>query len=250
MAARRVFVNAPELRRTDGAGRTNVLYRTSAARLRNLGEGRRSGAGATRVCGRFRRGGRGPLRPELGGTCSAEQGQRHLLGVARHRGWPPRVEHRLHCSTGRDGDIDLSPRTADNVLLFFYGDVVGARRSLVGKCPQSMWAGRTAGNPPVLENRGNGTFIEATDAHGLGDPAGAYGFGWGHDSTATRVVSSWQKHPSNFLYHNRGTARSRAWGMPAACRHGEGRARRAWAWTPATTMATALDLVLTPFATT
>src|SRR4029453_18020405 len=61
-----------------------------------------------------------------------------------------------------------------------------------------------------FENRGNGTFVEATEAHGLGDPARAYGFGvvatdYDDDGHVDLFVAN-DSNP-NFLYHNRGDGR-------------------------------------------
>lgn len=61
-----------------------------------------------------------------------------------------------------------------------------------------------------FENRGDGTFVEATDSHGLTDAAGGYGFGvLATDYDADGWIDLFVANDStpNFLYHNLGNGR-------------------------------------------
>ena len=76
-----------------------------------------------------------------------------------------------------DGDLDLYvARYVDTT----WDSVVRAQRTLVWRNGPRIMAG-PAGLPGeadlFFENIGNGRFTEATEAHGLSDPARAYGFG-------------------------------------------------------------------------
>jgi hypothetical protein len=79
------------------------------------------------------------------------------------------------------------------------------------------------------ENRGDGTFKEATDAHGLTDAALAYGFGvvatdYDDDGWVDLFVAN-DTNP-NFLYRNRGQARFEGVGLGAGVAlNAEGRAQ-------------------------
>jgi hypothetical protein len=80
-----------------------------------------------------------------------------------------------------------------------------------------------------FENRGNGTFVEAAEAHGLGDPAHAYGFGvvatdYDDDGWVDLFVAN-DSNP-NFLYHNRGNGTFESTGLPSGVAvNAEGRAQ-------------------------
>ena len=80
-----------------------------------------------------------------------------------------------------------------------------------------------------FENRGNGTFVEATEAHGLGDPARAYGFGvaatdYDDDGWVDLFVAN-DSNP-NFLYHNRGNGTFESTALLGGVAvNGEGRAQ-------------------------
>ena len=93
-----------------------------------------------------------------------------------------------------------------------------------------------------FENVGHGRFVEATDAHGLSDRSRAYGFGvvatdYDDDGFVDLFVAN-DSNP-NFLYHNLGNGRFESVGLRPAWRStATGARRRAWAPTPATTMAT------------
>ncbi len=69
-----------------------------------------------------------------------------------------------------------------------------------------------------FENLGNGRFVEAADAHGLADPAKAYGFGvvatdYDDDGSVDLFVAN-DSNP-NFLYRNLGTGRFESAGLAA-----------------------------------
>src|SRR6185295_12028306 len=78
-------------------------------------------------------------------------------------------------------------------------------------------------------NRGDGTFVEATDTHGLTDAARAYGFGvvatdYDGDGWIDLYVAN-DTNP-NFLYHNRGDGRFESVGLLAGVAlNAEGRAQ-------------------------
>jgi hypothetical protein len=106
-----------------------------------------------------------------------------------------------------DGDLDLY---VARYVETTWDDVVRARRTLTWRNGPRIMVG-PAGLPGqsdlFFENRGNGTFVEATEAHGLGDPARAYGFGvvatdYDDDGRVDLFVAN-DSNP-NFLYHNRG----------------------------------------------
>ena len=89
---------------------------------------------------------------------------------------------------------------------------------------------------------GDGRFMEATEAHGLSDPARAYGFGvvatdYDDDGFVDLFVAN-DSNP-NFLYRNLGNGRFESVGLVAGVAvNGEAGPRRGWAPTPATTTAT------------
>ena len=130
-----------------------------------------------------------------------------------------------------DGDGDLDLYVARYVETT-WDDVVRARRSLTWRNGPRIMVG-PAGLPGesdlFFENRGNGTFVEATEAHGLGDPARAYGFGvvatdYDDDGWVDLFVAN-DSNP-NFLYHNRGNGTFESVGLASGVAvNGEGRAQ-------------------------
>ena len=130
-----------------------------------------------------------------------------------------------------DGDVDLDLYVARYVETT-WDDVVRARRSLTWRNGPRIMVG-PAGLPGesdlFFENRGNGTFVEATEAHGLGDPARAYGFGvvatdYDDDGWVDLFVAN-DSNP-NFLYHNRGNGTFESVGLASGVAvNGEGRAQ-------------------------
>jgi enediyne biosynthesis protein E4 len=128
-----------------------------------------------------------------------------------------------------DGDLDLY---VARYVRTTWEDVVGARRRLVWRNgPQIMVGpvGLPGEGDLFFENRGDGTFIEATDAHGLADPAGAYGFGvvatdYDGDGWVDLFVAN-DTRP-NFLYRNRGNGTFESVGLASGVAvNGEGRAQ-------------------------
>src|SRR6185436_6481013 len=130
-----------------------------------------------------------------------------------------------------DGDGDLDLYVARYVETT-WDDVVRARRSLVWRNGPHIMVG-PVGLPGesdlFFENRGDGTFVEATEAHGLGDPAGAYGFGvvatdYDDDGWVDLFVAN-DSRP-NFLYHNRGNGTFESVGLASGVAfNSEGRAQ-------------------------
>jgi hypothetical protein len=80
-----------------------------------------------------------------------------------------------------------------------------------------------------FENRGDGTFVESTDSHGLTDAAGAYGFGVvatdrDNDGWVDLFVAN--DTMPNFLYRNGGDGRFESVGLAGGVAlNGEGRAQ-------------------------
>ena len=130
-----------------------------------------------------------------------------------------------------DGDGDLDLYVARYVETS-WDDVVRARRSLTWRNGPRIMVG-PAGLPGesdlFFENRGNGTFVEATEAHGLGDPARAYGFGvvatdYDDDGWIDLFVAN-DSNP-NFLYHNHGNGTFESTALLSGVAvNGEGRAQ-------------------------
>ncbi len=119
-----------------------------------------------------------------------------------------------------DGDGDLDLYVARYVETT-WDSLVHAQRSLVWRNGPHIMVG-PAGLPGesdlFFENVGNGKFVEATEAHGLGDPSKAYGFGvvatdYDDDGLVDLFVAN-DSNP-NFLYHNLGNGRFESVGLAA-----------------------------------
>jgi enediyne biosynthesis protein E4 len=128
-----------------------------------------------------------------------------------------------------DGDLDLY---VARYVETSWDDVVRARRTLTWRNGPRIMVG-PAGLPGesdlFFENRGHGTFVEATEAHGLGDPARAYGFGvvatdYDDDGWIDLFVAN-DSNP-NFLHHNRGNGTFESTGLTSGVAfNAEGRAQ-------------------------
>jgi hypothetical protein len=107
-----------------------------------------------------------------------------------------------------DGDLDLY---VARYVETSWDEVVRARRTLVWRGgPRIMVgpAGLRGESDVFFENLGHGRFEEATERHGLADPARAYGFGVvATDYDADGFVDLFVANDSNpnFLYRNLGT---------------------------------------------
>ena len=130
-----------------------------------------------------------------------------------------------------DGDGDLDLYVARYVRTS-WAELARAERTLVWRNGPRIMVG-PAGLPGeadlFFENRGDGTFVEATAAHGLTDAAGAYGFGvvatdYDDDSWPDLFVAN-DSNP-NFLYRNRGDGTFESVGLLAGVAvNAEGRAQ-------------------------
>jgi enediyne biosynthesis protein E4 len=128
-----------------------------------------------------------------------------------------------------DGDGDLDLYVARYVSTS-WDELAKAQRTLVWRGGPRIMVG-PVGLPGeadlFFENRGDGTFAEATEAHGLADPAKAYGFGvlatdYDDDGWPDLFVAN-DTNP-NFLYHNLGHGRFESVGLLAGVGlNGEGR---------------------------
>ena len=128
-----------------------------------------------------------------------------------------------------DGDLDLY---VARYVETSWDQVVGARRTLVWRNGPRIMVG-PAGLPGeadlFFENLGDGRFAEAAEAHGLSDPARAYGFGvvatdYDDDGFVDLFVAN-DSNP-NFLYRNLGTGRFESVGLLAGVAvNAEGRAQ-------------------------
>jgi len=128
-----------------------------------------------------------------------------------------------------DGDLDLY---VARYVETTWDEVVRAKRSLVWRDGPRIMVG-PAGLPGeadlFFENLGNGHFREASEAHGLADPAGAYGFGvvstdYDDDGFVDLFVAN-DSNP-NFLYRNLGNGRFESVGLSAGVAlNGEARAQ-------------------------
>jgi len=117
-----------------------------------------------------------------------------------------------------DGDLDLY---VARYVETTWDEVVRAQRTLTWRNGPRIMVG-PAGLPGeadlYFENRGNGRFVEASEADGLGDPARAYGFGvvttdYDDDGFVDLFVAN-DSNP-NFLYRNRGDGRFESVGLLA-----------------------------------
>ena len=128
-----------------------------------------------------------------------------------------------------DGDLDLYVVRYVNAS---WADVPRAERTLIWRGgPKTMVGpkGMQGEADLFFENRGDGTFVESADAHGLTDGAAAYGFGvvatdYDNDGWVDLFVAN-DTNP-NFLYHNRGDGRFASVGLASGVAvNGEGRAQ-------------------------
>lgn len=111
-----------------------------------------------------------------------------------------------------DGDGDLDLYVAHYVSTS-WEDLAQAQRTLTWRGgPQVMVGpmGLAGEADQFFENRGNGTFVEASAAHGLADTSRAYGFGvlatdYDDDGRTDLFVAN--DTSPNFLYHNLGAGR-------------------------------------------
>jgi hypothetical protein len=102
-----------------------------------------------------------------------------------------------------------------------WGDVEKAQRTMTWRGGPKVMVGPVGipgGADVFYENRGDGTFAEATDVHGLADAAKSYGFGvlstdYDDDGWTDLFVAN-DSNP-NFLYHNRGDGRFESVGLLA-----------------------------------
>ena len=117
-----------------------------------------------------------------------------------------------------DGDLDLY---VARYVETTWDEVVRAQRTLTWRNGPRIMVG-PSGLPGeadlYFDNLGNGRFVEASAAHGLGDPARAYGFGvvttdYDDDGFVDLFVAN-DSNP-NFLYHNRGDGRFESVGLLA-----------------------------------
>jgi hypothetical protein len=130
-----------------------------------------------------------------------------------------------------DGDGDLDLYVARYVSTT-WDDLKKAQRTLVWRGGPKTMVG-PVGLPGeadlFFENRGDGTFVEATAAHGLTDAAKAYGFGvvatdYDDDGWPDLFVAN--DTTPNFLYHNLGQGRFESVGLLAGVAlNGAGRAQ-------------------------
>jgi enediyne biosynthesis protein E4 len=128
-----------------------------------------------------------------------------------------------------DGHLDLY---VARYATLAWPDVVGARRTMSWRGGPKVMVG-PVGLPGAAdlyyENRGDGTFAEATEARGLADTAPAYGFGvvatdYDNDGWMDLYVAN-DSNP-NFLFHNRGGGRFESMGLlSGVALSGEGRAQ-------------------------
>jgi hypothetical protein len=117
-----------------------------------------------------------------------------------------------------DGDLDLY---VARYMTVSWEDVVKAERTMKWRGGPSVMVG-PVGLPGAAdifyENRGDGTFVEATEARGLKDAAGSYGFAvvptdYDADGDVDLFVAN-DSNP-NFLYQNDGTGRFESVGLLA-----------------------------------
>jgi hypothetical protein len=126
-----------------------------------------------------------------------------------------------------DGNLDLYVARYATVT---WEDLEKAERTLIWRGGPKVLVG-PVGIPGAADlffkNRGDGTFVDATEAAGLADPARAYGFGvvatdYDDDGHTDLFVAN-DSNP-NFLYHNLGDGRFESAGLLAGVAlNGEGR---------------------------
>jgi enediyne biosynthesis protein E4 len=128
-----------------------------------------------------------------------------------------------------DGDLDLY---VARYVETTWDDVLRAKRTLVWRNGPRIMVGPAGlpGEPDLFfENLGNGRFAEAAAAHGLAEPARAYGFGvvatdYDDDGAVDLFVAN-DSNP-NFLYRNLGSGRFESVGLLAGVAvNGEARAQ-------------------------
>jgi hypothetical protein len=131
-----------------------------------------------------------------------------------------------------DGDGDLDLYVVRYVSTTWSELLARTQRTLIWRGGPKTMVGPTGlpGEADLFfENRGDGTFKETTDAHGLTDAARAYGFGivatdYDDDGWVDLYVAN-DTNP-NFLYHNRGDGRFDSVGLASgAALNAEGRAQ-------------------------
>jgi len=128
-----------------------------------------------------------------------------------------------------DGDLDLY---VARYVQTTWQDVVNAKKTLVWRGGPKTMVG-PVGLPGeadlFFENRGDGTFEDATERRGLADRSKAYGFGVvATDYDADGWVDLYVANDTNlnFLYHNRGDGRFESVGLAAGVAlNAEGRAQ-------------------------
>ena len=154
-----------------------------------------------------------------------------------------------------DGDGDLDLYVARYVSAT-WDDVVKAQRTMTWRGGPKVMVGPTGlpGEADLFfENRGDGTFVEASEAHGLTDAARGYGFGvlatdYDDDGRVDLFVAN--DSTPNFLYHNQGNGRFESVGLLSGVAvNAEGRAQAGMGVDAADYDNDGwLDLVLTTFA--
>jgi hypothetical protein len=128
-----------------------------------------------------------------------------------------------------DGDLDLY---VARYMTTSWDEIVKAQRTHTWRGEPKVMMG-PVGLPGAAdifyENRGDGTFVEATEAHGLRDEAKAYGFGvvtTDYDDDGHPDVFVANDSNPNFLYHNDGKGRFESMALVAGVAvNGEGRAQ-------------------------
>ena len=163
----------------------------------------------------------------------------------------PGLEHRLHVlrsPTGTGTSTSTSRDTSARAGATWRG---AANPHLARRTKDDGRAGGMPGEADLFfENRGDGTFVEATDAHGLTDTARAYGFGvvatdYDDDGWVDLFVAN-DTNP-NFLYRNRGHGRFESVGLASGVAlNAEGRAQAGMGVDSATTTATAASTSSSP----
>jgi hypothetical protein len=128
-----------------------------------------------------------------------------------------------------DGHLDLY---VARYATLAWSDVIGAKRTMTWRGGPKVMVG-PVGLPGAadlyFENRGDGTFAEATDRRGLTDTAPAYGFGvvatdYDNDGWTDLYVAN-DSNP-NFLFHNQGDGKFESTGLlSGVALNAEGRAQ-------------------------